>query len=114
MKKTSYKKDNPLQFERKESADYRIKKLKLRGFRKFPFKERGYYSLDFTLQKEPCSCFFIGSNGSGKTSLFSSLQETCSGAFTAAESRGVQKKTIHATCRKRRFVCRCNSRYMFG
>ena len=88
---TSYKKDNPLQFDRIESADYRIKKLKLRGFRKFPFKERGYYSLDFTLQKEPCSCFFIGSNGSGKTSLFSSLQETCSGAFTAAESRGVQK-----------------------
>lgn len=87
-------KKNPLQIESKENRDFRIEKVKIRGFRKFPFKDKGYYILDFTDSEKckPCSCFFIGSNGSGKTSIFSSLQETCSGSFTAAESRGVEKK----------------------
>ena len=87
-------KKNPLQIESKENRDFRIEKIKIRGFRKFPFKEKGYYILDFTdsEKNKPCSCFFIGSNGSGKTSIFSSLQDTCSGSFTAAESRGVEKK----------------------
>lgn len=90
------KRANPLQIDNEKSRDCRIKEVKIRGFRKYPYREKGYYTLDFTDSKrgDPCSCFFIGSNGSGKTSIFSSLQETCSDSFTAAESRCVGRKTF--------------------
>lgn len=90
------KKANPLQIDNEKSRDCRIKEVKIRGFRKYPYRKNGYYTLNFTDSKngDPCSCFFIGSNGSGKTSIFSSLQETCSDSFTAAESRCVERKTF--------------------
>lgn len=93
---TNHKKANPLQIDNEKSRDCRIKEVKIRGFRKYPYRKDGYYTLNFTDSKsnDPCSCFFIGSNGSGKTSIFSSLQETCSDSFTAADSRCVERKVF--------------------
>lgn len=76
-------------------SDCRFKDVKLRGFRKFPYKEPYYYTLDFTKQGSsgasvPASCFIIGSNGSGKTSLFSALQFTCTDKISAAKGRDIQ------------------------
>lgn len=92
----NYKKNNPLQIELEESRDFRMEWVKIRGFRKYPYKENGYYTLAFSnsIKGCPCSCFYIGSNGSGKTSIFSSLQETCSDSFSAADSRGIKRQSF--------------------
>lgn len=76
--------------------DFRIKRIGMQGFRKFPYKKNLKYTLNFTGNdcKTPCSCFFIGSNGTGKTSIFSAIQETCSDNFSAAASRGIPKDSF--------------------
>lgn len=83
-----------LKFNFTEHKDFRLKNIRMKGFRKFPYKDNLTYTLDFTDKDAhaPCSCFFIGGNGTGKTSIFSALQETCSDSFSAADSRGVSKK----------------------
>ena len=54
--------------------------LEVSNFRKFSSKNGCSYSLDFTDDVcNPCSLFLVGSNGSGKSSLFSALEYIITG-----------------------------------
>lgn len=72
------------------NKDYRFKRLYLKNFRKFPaVSETSFYGLSFinSRLKTPESFFYIGSNGTGKTSLFSAMEELCTGKISAAAFR---------------------------
>lgn len=72
--------------------DLRFQRLMLHGFHKFPYKsEDFYYVLPFGSNGMNCSCIYIGSNGSGKTSLFSAIELLCTDSLSAARLQGVDK-----------------------
>lgn len=63
-----------------EIRDFRVLNLEVSNFRKFSSKNGCSYSLDFTDDVgNPCSLFLVGSNGSGKSSLFSALEYIITG-----------------------------------
>lgn len=73
----------------KKYKDYRIKNLYLKNFRTFPYIEGSVpYGIKFTDEhNNPSSLFLLGSNGTGKTTLFSALEYYYSGAVSYALSR---------------------------
>lgn len=76
--------------------DYRIKNLYLKNFRTFPYIEGSVpYGIKFTDEhNNPSSLFLLGSNGTGKTTLFSALEYYYSGAVSYALSRGIKDERI--------------------
>lgn len=63
-----------------EIRDFRVLNLEVSNFRKFSSKNGCSYSLNFTDDVgKPCSLFLVGSNGSGKSSLFSALEYIITG-----------------------------------
>lgn len=94
MDNTADNDGSPQLFDRGNHKDFRIQSLSLRGFRKYPYKENFTYNIDFCKsdKQDVCSCYLIGNNGTGKTSIFSALQEICSDSVTAAEIRDIGKK----------------------
>lgn len=76
--------------------DFRFRSFATKGFRMFPFeKNNRYYGLNFvktnTTNDNPCSLYLVGANGSGKTSLYSSMEFYCTGNVSAAKARGIEK-----------------------
>lgn len=70
--------------------DYRFKRLYLKNFRKYPaISDDSFYGLNFVNLESniPDSFFYVGSNGTGKTSLFSAMEELCTGRISAAAFR---------------------------
>ena len=80
----------------KKYKDHRIKNLYLKNFRTFPYIEGSVpYGIKFTDEhNNPSSLFLLGSNGTGKTTLFSALEYYYSGAVSYALSRGIKDKRI--------------------
>lgn len=87
---------SPPILDKSSHKDFRLVELNLRGFRKYPLARKCTYSLQFTTpdSKEPCSCYFIGNNGTGKTSLFSAIQEICSDDMSAASNRKIAQTSF--------------------
>lgn len=79
--------------------DGRLLSLSLRGIRKFPAKD-GLYTVYFSIDDDPVSSVFLGSNGIGKSSLFASLEYITLGHSYLADERGYktdegQKDYLH-------------------
>lgn len=85
------KTEKKLPIEERPFCDYRFNSFRLNGFRKFPYDDKKDYGIDFTKKNiQNVSLFLIGSNGSGKTTIFSGLEYLCTGKISAAEQRNVQ------------------------
>lgn len=72
------------------AADRRIRTLFLRNVRQYCLSEatERFYSIDFRLDGRPSSSVVLGANGSGKTSLYASLEYLYLGRSDIAESHG--------------------------
>lgn len=78
----------PLDFTvRPHYGDRRLQKILLKGIRKFPSYEGRYYALDFGDHGTCHSCVYLGSNGVGKTSLYSAIEWASLGKLDSAKSR---------------------------
>lgn len=66
--------------------DMRLRELSVKGLRKFP--SSNWYHISFTLNNSPISSIFLGSNGVGKSSLYSALEYCCLGYSFLADERG--------------------------
>lgn len=69
-----------------EYMDYRIKSIKFSDFRSFPKLENKTFGLSFTTDSKPSSCIFLGSNGTGKSSIFTALEYAYTGHSSYKES----------------------------
>lgn len=71
--------------------DYRFRYLLINNYRKFgkPLINTEYYGLSFCEGKEIKNLFLLGNNGSGKSSLFNSMEYACTGKIGEAEYRGI-------------------------
>ncbi len=72
-----------------ENKDFRFLELYLKGIRKFPSGDN-QYCINFTNAGQPVSSVFLGSNGIGKSSLFSSLEYIALGHSYLADERGYE------------------------
>lgn len=77
--------------------DYRFLYLYFKSFRKFPKPDKGYYGIPFCKvkgEKEffPENTLLLGSNGTGKTSVFGALEYVFTGHISAAEKMGFLTK----------------------
>ena len=78
----------PLDFTvRPHYGDRRLQKILLKGIRKFPAYGERYYALDFGDHGTCHSCVYLGSNGVGKTSLYSAIEWASLGKLDSAKSR---------------------------
>lgn len=66
--------------------DYRIKSIKFSDFRSFPKLDNKAFGLSFTTDSKPSSCIFLGSNGTGKSSIFTALEYAYTGHSSYKES----------------------------
>ena len=69
-------------------GDRRLQRLYLKGVRKFPPSENNFYSLVLGEADECYSCVFLGTNGVGKTSLYSAIEWASLGRLDSAKCRG--------------------------
>ena len=79
--------------ETRPYVDYRFEKLLLNNYRKFdkPKGEASYFSLPFGYhEKNAGSLFLLGDNGSGKSSLFNSMEYLFTGKIGEASYRNIQ------------------------
>lgn len=72
-----------------ENQDFRFVALYLKGIRKFPSVDNQYY-VKFTNDGQSVSSVFLGSNGIGKSSLFSALEYISLGHSYLADERGYE------------------------
>lgn len=72
--------------------DYRFTRLILNNYRKFdiPSGKVKFYSLPFGEADKPLNTFILGDNGSGKSSLFNSMEYLFTGTIAEAEYRGIK------------------------
>lgn len=76
--------------------DYRLKRILLRGIRKYPSKGNNYYSINFERKATCFSSIFLGSNGVGKSSIYSALERISTETLNSAISRGYISKEAQA------------------
>lgn len=69
-----------------EFMDYRIKSIRFSDFRLFPKLEDKAFGLSFTTEGNTSSCIFLGSNGTGKSSIFTALEYAYTGHSSYKES----------------------------
>ncbi|MDE7427599.1 MAG: hypothetical protein K2M79_07360 [Muribaculaceae bacterium] len=87
-------------------GDRRLQRIYLKGIRKFPPVENDYYSLELGKSDVCSSCVFLGSNGVGKTSLYSAIEWAALGRLDSAKCRGYDGKNAqieflkYHTCRR--------------
>lgn len=55
--------------------DYRISYLEFSDFRTYPSSEKVRYCVNFCKDNSPASLFLVGQNGTGKSTLFTALEE---------------------------------------
>lgn len=93
-RKTELKENKEYTKRSRTIYDYRFRNLQMRNFRKFPHDEkRNYpYGIDFLMEKGPASLILVGSNGTGKTSLFSAMEYTMTRFLSSANLRNIPEK----------------------
>lgn len=75
-----------------KEGDYRLKKLKLTNFRKFPKSNSGKpYGIDFEKEGAPVSMYMVGTNGTGKSSIYAALEYVYNKRISSKEERGYTK-----------------------
>lgn len=86
---------NNLQTAHSQIRDYRFKYLYLNNYRKFgPLTGKvRYYGLPFCQNGNMHSLFLLGDNGSGKSSLFNSMEYVMTGKIGEASYRNIQDLT---------------------
>lgn len=90
-------KNNIAQRSEIPTGDLRILGMQLKGIRKYPATGHWYGIRFRNKDSEPVSAIFLGSNGVGKSSLYSSLEYGCLGHSYLAEERGYRAdKTVKA------------------
>lgn len=76
-----------------EYVDKRIRAIKFYNFRCFRTPDDAIpYGVDFCKDKEPCSAFFVGGNGTGKSSVYSALELHYTGFCSHAKEMGCDIK----------------------
>lgn len=74
------------------TRDLRVRCVKFYNFRTFPKIEDRPYGIDFMGQnQQPCSLFLLGSNGTGKSSVFTALESFYTGKSSLARERAVKE-----------------------
>lgn len=93
-RKTELKENKEYTKRSRTIYDYRFRNLQMRNFRKFPHDEkRNYpYGIDFLMEDGPASLILVGSNGTGKTSLFSAMEYTMTRFLSSANLRNIPEK----------------------
>ena len=85
------KKEKP-RFDNIQYVDYRMTNMTLQGFRTFPEAEKPY-GINLTDENNmPSSLILIGSNGTGKSSLFSAVELYYTGISSLAQERHVDQE----------------------
>lgn len=78
--------------ESTEVRDLRIRSLTFHDFRSFPFYEELPFGIDFVGREgEPSSLFLLGSNGTGKSSIYTALEFYYTGQASLADERKVNR-----------------------
>lgn len=98
-----YSSDSPADLNfpvKNRRADRRIKTLYLKDIRQYCLshnkeKTADFYSLDFRVEDNAASTILLGPNGTGKTSLYSSLEYLYQGHSEIASSHGHNKDQIN-------------------
>lgn len=76
--------------KRPSRGDYRIKKLRMANFRKYPeLASDSSYGIDFTKENKPVSLYLVGRNGTGKSSIYAALEYAYIGRVSAKLERGL-------------------------
>lgn len=65
----------PLDNDEIHVRDYRIRHLEFSDFRTYPSSEKVRYCVNFCKDNCPASLFLVGQNGTGKSTLFTALEE---------------------------------------
>lgn len=74
------------------NIDLRVRCMKFHNFRTFPEIEDRPYGIDFIgKNRMPCSLFLLGSNGTGKSSIFTALETFYTGKSSLAKERTVKE-----------------------
>ena len=75
-----------------EVKDCRVRKIVFADFRSFPQMDDVNYGVDFVGHENvPCNLFLLGSNGTGKSSIFTALEMFFTGHSSLAEERKVKE-----------------------
>lgn len=85
--------------------DARLLSLSVKGIRKFPANNQ-LYTISFIDKEKPVSALFLGSNGIGKSSLFSALEYISLGHSYSAEERGFK-----TDAEQKAFLCNNRSEF---
>lgn len=89
--KNTDNKEKP-RFDNNQYVDYRMTNMTFQGFRTFPEAEKPY-GINLTDENnKPSSLFLIGSNGTGKSSLFSAIESYYTGISSLAQERHVDQE----------------------
>lgn len=75
-----------IEIENFENKDFRIKSLKLAGTRFFPNSEKPF-GIDFVKNDQPSNAIILGTNASGKSSIFDAIEYTFCQKIGEAELR---------------------------
>ena len=80
-----------------EIKDFRIKSLSFYNFRTYPTQHGRPYGLSFNRSEQngktvPCSVFLVGKNGTGKSTVFDSLELIYAGKVSNAKTRGIKNR----------------------
>ena len=77
--------------EQDVNTDVRLRRILLRGIRKYPAESNTYYSIDFSCLGQCRSSVFLGANGIGKSSLYSAIEYGLLRDLVSARARGYEK-----------------------
>ena len=81
--------------EGKSTKDYRIKEMSFRHFRSIPIAKDGVYGLRFINQEgEPVSVFLVGSNGAGKTTIYSAFERHYLSDTSLSKEKSLEEKKV--------------------
>lgn len=81
--------------EGKQYKDYRIKEMSFRHFRSIPIAKDGVYGLRFTnMEGEPVSLFLVGSNGAGKTTIYSAFERHYLSDTSLRKEKSLEEKKV--------------------
>ena len=81
--------------EGKSTKDYRIKEMSFRHFRSIPIAKDGVYGLRFTDHEgSPASVFLVGSNGAGKTTIYSAFERHYLSDTSLSKEKSLEEKKV--------------------
>lgn len=77
------------------TIDHRVREMSFRHFRSVPIPKEGHYGLTFTNEDgEPISLFLVGSNGTGKTTIFSAFERHYLSDTSLSKEKDLEEKKI--------------------